>query len=1220
MNFNKYSKEQLGEAYKQIVGYNPFEDDADISKEEVIELMKGYDQAIEEEGSFGDTTFEQYFSSIKDENPVGKKAAIVAEKIIKKESDSSAVKKYKDDLLKKSSLIFDIVSETIGTFTLKHGKTEIRVPRDLVLVLNNQPGNISNVTLTKEIREKAYKILLPLKVGVKVSDAGNTITIEPSDYSRSQYKSKLDGMQIIYDLEKQEYEVSEYQAGPNKDELHIYKETPSLTVAIKDMLKGNGRKPIKIWDNDQSHKGAKIKGVDFAKGGEISDIKYYIKITPSDKRWPSHVWKEGGLFDTPEVAEQHASRIRKMKDEYDVRKKKYSKVEVLPINKKEIGNLFAAIDDVTAVNLYMSEKAGVGRNGNRLSEDELAERIINDYKSNRISASTLWRVLNDESLISGKKASYVYDQLGFIPFQGYPLIKKSNKEYVYDKGGLTPDSILDSSGEPSITAIQQQYYHRVSKALKSIAPNLELWKNFSIRDKDTNLVYRVDSFLFKRVGGKLQEIVFNYVHGQSSASIGELSIVFSSDEINANFESLGISKTEKFAWGGMAEKGGRIKDNVMQYGESIAEELIKNYLPDVKPNEVSQPSQFIEKGQYCLYEEKSKDFSDQCCIEVFCGDDYTKLSNAINSNYETFSSFLEKIAGRKNFNSEILTSDENETITFVLTNPRTSKFAWGGMAANVIGEKRARDIAKYFCEAAEKAGKEQEVVSLCKFAKDGFSVDLVLPCKEELNHITFRVALEDILRLRYYFDQFIPSKEQVELMKKNPDKFEKGGVLSNTLIAKAEKIVNYTNKRLKDWYKNAKEDYGIEGNGKARFDKSKNAIVIDFTEDGKNYTYEELSWQDEAIDYTFNVWMENEIEELNYARGGNVFNTKLIVRPEYKYQNIAKSWLEDNDENSLRYKIAVMLLNNEHNIDEKINININLDEDYDRYLRILRGLASITESKHEMSFRTNNVSIADAERWAKEKLNEIFVLSDSYAKGGLADIFDKTIGQALYFLETEKHFSVKEVKSRTRQDRKYDVFDSDSKFVKTLSRNEVVDFAKEQGFKFEHGGKVKKHDIYNDTPLAPAIIADYVAKDSFEKNAKTKNLPLDDKRYNLEQQLSSYLDERAIKLYKHNEHFRKQINQSGNKGRDKLYSFMYHWAEAWIGSLDKNFKPSSKYQDGGSVSVQPGDRVAFKDTGSIVRIDRESGDLMVRDASGNTQSIPKSRILEKFKYGGISRK
>ena len=78
-----------------------------------------------------------------------------------------------------------------------------------------------------------------------------------------------------------------------------------------------------------------------------------------------------------------------------------------------------------------------------------------------------------------------------------------------------------------------------------------------------------------------------------------------------------------------------------------------------------------------------------------------------------------------------------------------------------------------------------------------------------------------------------------------------------TLKNKAEKVVNYTNAKLEGWYKLAKEDYNVEGKGVARFDENKNAIVIDFTENGETFTHEELYWMDEAINYTYNVWMEN---------------------------------------------------------------------------------------------------------------------------------------------------------------------------------------------------------------------------------------------------------------------------------------------------------------------------------------------------------------------------
>jgi len=56
---------------------------------------------------------------------------------------------------------------------------------------------------------------------------------------------KYDGMQLLY--EDGIYETCEYQAGTNNDELHIFLETPSLKRAITNLVKGNNRKPIKVW-------------------------------------------------------------------------------------------------------------------------------------------------------------------------------------------------------------------------------------------------------------------------------------------------------------------------------------------------------------------------------------------------------------------------------------------------------------------------------------------------------------------------------------------------------------------------------------------------------------------------------------------------------------------------------------------------------------------------------------------------------------------------------------------------------------------------------------------------------------------------------------------------------------------------------------------------------------------------------------------------------------
>lgn len=60
INFKRLTNEQLGEAYKEIVGYNPWEDDASIQREEVISIIVSYDVEAAESG---DPPFEQYFFS-----------------------------------------------------------------------------------------------------------------------------------------------------------------------------------------------------------------------------------------------------------------------------------------------------------------------------------------------------------------------------------------------------------------------------------------------------------------------------------------------------------------------------------------------------------------------------------------------------------------------------------------------------------------------------------------------------------------------------------------------------------------------------------------------------------------------------------------------------------------------------------------------------------------------------------------------------------------------------------------------------------------------------------------------------------------------------------------------------------------------------------------------------------------------------------------------------
>jgi len=104
----------------------------------------------------------------------------------------------------------------------------------------------NSTKIIENINKVLFDTMQNKGVSFQVSDLSNkyntTINIEPTQYKNS----NLDGMQIIY--ENGIFEVSEFQAGPNQNELHIFLETKSFKVALKNMMLGNKRKPIKIWN------------------------------------------------------------------------------------------------------------------------------------------------------------------------------------------------------------------------------------------------------------------------------------------------------------------------------------------------------------------------------------------------------------------------------------------------------------------------------------------------------------------------------------------------------------------------------------------------------------------------------------------------------------------------------------------------------------------------------------------------------------------------------------------------------------------------------------------------------------------------------------------------------------------------------------------------------------------------------------------------------------
>jgi len=110
---------------------------------------------------------------------------------------------------------------------------------------------MKNIDNLDKVREKVDAFLNPLGYSAKVEKSIGDVLyiIEPSTRKVGNKRSDyFDGMQILA-MDNGTFEVSEYQAGENENELYIYKETNSLTNALKDLIKGNKRKPIKKYKN-----------------------------------------------------------------------------------------------------------------------------------------------------------------------------------------------------------------------------------------------------------------------------------------------------------------------------------------------------------------------------------------------------------------------------------------------------------------------------------------------------------------------------------------------------------------------------------------------------------------------------------------------------------------------------------------------------------------------------------------------------------------------------------------------------------------------------------------------------------------------------------------------------------------------------------------------------------------------------------------------------------
>lgn len=100
--------------------------------------------------------------------------------------------------------------------------------------------------------------------------------------------------------------------------------------------------------------------------------------------------------------------------------------------------------------------------------------------------------------------------------------------------------------------------------------------------------------------------------------------------------------------------------------------------------------------------------------------------------------------------------------------------------------------------------------------------------------------------------------------------------------------------------------------------------------------------------------------------------------------------------------------------------------------------------------------------------------------------------------------------------------------------------------------KITENTICKDTVIVPEIIAQTIAEDyarlffkkeiaDWDKLGEIQKKALNTKTDDAEKALINYLVEKANSLYQFSSKFNKDVKAKGNKGRDMLYVFMYHW-------------------------------------------------------------------------------
>lgn len=97
-----------------------------------------------------------------------------------------------------------------------------------------------------------------------------------------------------------------------------------------------------------------------------------------------------------------------------------------------------------------------------------------------------------------------------------------------------------------------------------------------------------------------------------------------------------------------------------------------------------------------------------------------------------------------------------------------------------------------------------------------------------------------------------------------------------------KRVVAHTNLKIKNWYVNAKADYGVVGKGTAKIDIKNNLFIVDYVENGKKLQWEMAYYDEYAYDnkpdYFYNVWMEQAVSETLTEYNDDIVDKKEVKR------------------------------------------------------------------------------------------------------------------------------------------------------------------------------------------------------------------------------------------------------------------------------------------------------------------------------------------------------